>query len=105
MKSKILVATLVFSLMTAIGVYARDTAHTGGYKVISNASFQGQSDKRHGWPVKVKDLDDAIRKARSWSVNAFTLAQDRMWPLYNVTGYETPKESFNVMGVIMEREN
>ncbi len=87
------------------------TTHTGRFFIVSNVAFQGESDKSHGWPVKVTNFDDALAKAREWKLNAFHLyvtgdkyAGD-MYPATNVTGCEARegKGKRQSIGVIMER--
>jgi hypothetical protein len=108
MKKSVIIFLTTVLLIFSISSWAPETRHTGKYVTIKNVAFQGEGDRRYGWPVKVNSFDEAIRKARRWGINAFHyyVSPSRhagdMYPLKNITGYEPRGGDYRTIGVIME---
>ena len=107
-----LIACVIIGL-SAVSVSAaspkvRYTRQTGNFQRIPNVAFQGNEDKRYGWPVRVSGFDEAIEKARELNLNAFHFyltgdARGQMYPFDSVVGYEPRGGGSQSIGVIMER--
>ncbi|MCX4026181.1 hypothetical protein H0A36_22100 [Endozoicomonas sp. SM1973] len=84
---------------------------TGRYFVLSHVAFQGNPDKRFGWPAYVGSFDEAVHLARQHNIVAFhyyvsgdSSATGAMYPFYSVTGYEAREGNRQTVGVVMERK-
>jgi hypothetical protein len=108
--SKTTLAFITAGLLTAsVTVLSAETKHTGRFATISNIAFQGEIVTDYGWPVKVSSIEEAIKNARKWGINAFhvyiigDMATGQMYPFRSVTGYEVREGNRQSIGVIMER--